>query len=106
MEIILSDKLKDYLFKNNKREIILDLPMRKVCCSGPYIPIVRFKRKKDDLKEFKLIEIDGIKIHINENIKYSRRLLEISIRKSFGFTELYCFDPDNICVCGGNIKGV
>lgn len=69
---------------------------------GPYLPLV--KLGSPTKAGFKELEIDGYKIFINEKVKYSRHVLTISVRKFLLTEELYCFDPDTICVCGGNIK--
>lgn len=106
MDIVVSDKLKGYLRKKNINEIVLDLPMRKVCCSGPYIPVVRKIRKNEKVDEYILDEVEGIKIYRNREIKYARKILQLSIRKTFGLVEMYAYDPDNVCVCGGSVKGV
>ena len=55
MEVIISNQLKEYMKNKNKNEITIDLPMRKVCCSGPYLPFVKFgKPKKQTYKYFTL----------------------------------------------------
>jgi|GEM_PF-1969602 len=105
MDIIITGELKDYLKKKKKNYITLDLPMRKICCSGPYIPFVKIGLPK--IKEgYRMFPIDGVEVYVNLDIKYSRKTLTIDIRKTFGIVELYCYDPENICVCGGNIKKV
>lgn len=106
MDIEISESLKSYLRKKDIRDIVLDLPMRKVCCSGPYIPLVRRLKKQDKVSDYILEVVDGVNIYKNRGIKCSRKKLKIGIRKTFGLVEMYCFDPDNICVCGGNIKEV
>lgn len=47
MEVIISNQLKEYMKNKNKNEITIDLPMRKVCCSGPYLPFVKFGKPKN-----------------------------------------------------------
>jgi hypothetical protein len=102
MELILTESLKKYIKKNNKTELTIDLPMRKVCCSGPYIPYIRFgKPKKDGYKvEYK----DNCTIYVNTEVKYSKSKIHIGIRKFLFAKEVYCFDPDTVCVCGGYVK--
>ena len=102
MEIQLTDLSRDYLKRKKKAEITLDLPMRKFCCAGPYLPLVKLgKPKKEGYRE---VDIEDYKVYINDQVKYSRHVLTISVRKFLLTEELYCFDPDTICVCGGNVK--
>ena len=102
MEIILTGSLKEYLKNKNKRELTIDLPMRKVCCSGPYLPFIRFGKPRKE--GYKIQSNDDYTIYINEEVKYSKSKLHIGIRKFLFAEEVYCFDPETICVCGGYVK--
>lgn len=103
MEITVTDKLKSYLMDKNEKNITLNLPMRKFCCAGPYLPAVRLgKPKKTD--EFSLVEIDDVTVYINKKIRYSKPKLNISLRQFMLMKEVYVFDPDTVCICSGGDK--
>jgi len=102
MEVILTEPLKQYLKKKNKTELTIDLPMRKVCCAGPYLPFVRFGKPKKD--GYQVENNEDYIIYINKEVKYSKSKIYIGMRKFLFAEEIYCFDPDTVCVCGGYVK--
>ena len=103
MEIIITDNLKSYIREKKEDNITLNLPMRKVCCAGPYLPTVRLGKPKT-VDDFDEIVIDGIHIFKNKKIKYSKPNLHISVRKFVFIKEIYVFDPDTVCICSGGEK--
>ncbi|MFA9422189.1 MAG: CC/Se motif family (seleno)protein [Sedimentibacter sp.] len=100
MEIILTDNLKSFINEKKEDHITLSLPMKKVCCAGPYLPAVKLGRPKNK-HEFDELVIDGVHIYKNKKIKYSKPRLHISARKFLFMKEIFVFDPDTICNCSG-----
>jgi len=102
MEVILSDSLKVHMKNKNKNTITIDLPMRKVCCSGPYLPFVKFGGPKKE--GYRVLDVEGLKVYVNKEVKYSKSKIHIGVRKFLFAEEIYSFDSDTVCVCGGYVK--
>jgi hypothetical protein len=102
MEIILTKSLIEYMKNKNKKELTIDLPMRKVCCSGPYLPFVRFGKAKRD--GYVIKNDHGYTVYVNPEVKYSKSKIHVGTRKFLLVQEIYCFDPETVCVCGGYVK--
>lgn len=102
MEVILTDSLKEYMKNKNKKDITIDLPMRKVCCSGPHLPFVKVGKPKKE--GYKVQNMEGYTVYVSNQVKYAKSKIHVGSRKFIFLEEIYCFDPETICVCGGYVK--
>lgn len=88
MNLVLSDKLKQYLGKKNTRILTVDQVDLKNCWLAPNLPSVMESLPKEPEK-FNKQEVDGITIYLNKSIKFNRETVKLDIRKYLFTKEIF-----------------
>ena len=88
MNLILTDKLKQYIEKKNVKVLTVDQVDLKHCWVAPNLPSVMETAPKAPEK-FNIHEVDGVMIYLNKSIKFNRETVKLDIRRYLFTQEIF-----------------
>ena len=67
------------------------------------MPLVKEKKPKQT-ENYRQTQNQGISLYIHHELKYASKTLGIGMKKILWLANIYAFDPETICLCGGYYK--
>lgn len=81
MNIIVSDKLREYLINKAISDVTVQKVSMKACCGTPSLPTVLEGRPKAEAN-FEVYNADGLKVYLQKDIRVKRDTLRLDL---YGF---------------------
>lgn len=84
MEIIISDKAKQYLEKKNAKTITIDLYIASGCCIEIGEPTVSLGEPKEKIGKFEKFDVDEYTIYLFKGANFKNDIVNIEYKKFLG----------------------
>ncbi|KJS85305.1 MAG: hypothetical protein JM58_09000 [Peptococcaceae bacterium BICA1-8] len=88
MEIILDEKLKEYLKDKENKKIIINNISTRVCCGNLCLPVARLGTP-DDTKDYYLFHLDeGIEVYVQKGVDAKDNKLHLNLKNFILFKDI------------------
>ena len=88
MEILLNDKLKDYLKDKKSKQIIINSISTKVCCGGVSLPVAKIGQPDSNRGYYHFHLADNVEVYVQKGIEAKNNKLFLNLKNFLIFKDI------------------